>query len=774
MVTLNDLLHQQQPFTMRRWFVCTGLIVCLIGTTTGLFAQEKRALIVGINIYAAPSNAPSNPRGIIKDLKGAVNDARAMQAILINRFQFSPAQIDTLYDQQATREAIFNGLKKLLAASQANDHAVFFYAGHGSQVKNSLSSETDQKDETLVPADAWKPGSRDIRDKELAVLYNQFLDKGINLTVINDCCHSGSLSRGPQPLPVFRFTGDASYDAMDSTRPTPPETRPEGKFMILSAAQSDELAQEQPSPDQLSHGAFTLALSLALEQLGPNASSIQLFTAARAILKSNGKKQEPVLGATLGRQEKTLFGMSKGDVPDFTQLAVMDDPFNPMTRKKVFLQGGFAVGIRKGNELMKRNGADTLVYLIVDSVYGPNKSHARLEKGDLKNLKAGEYLTVTNWVSSQAPLLQIYAPPALPQKLLTDWIATGLHLKKSFGARWVTELDKADPEQTIYAEAGRVFLNTLGQRTTLDASAKAAAIQKSLSKERTLYFELPPTTELVEALRRQIDQRGNPNIQLVNDPSLAQYWLIGILDENNQLAYRLRQVGTAAKDSLGSLPLYSQSFPLIGQAEGNTSSNSAVIEAVAANLYEKAKNISKIRGWLQLAAPLPSKNDFPFQLVIRDKASGQVIEKDAYRMKQSIQFFLETEESKKIGSIPKRYVYLFIIDRDGKMTLIYPYGSDGNVDNQFPKYRDGQLVRSNPLRGGSVGGPIGTDNYMLLTTDEAIPNYTQVLNQEGVRSVKTSFALKSVLMIGLEGNTRSNSKTPANWSLTRRSMVCTH
>lgn len=758
---------------MKSRILSFALFASLLLNSLLLGAQERRALVVGINSYAAPAQVPVGPRGPIRDLKGAVNDARAMQAILINRFQFPPQQIETLFDQQATRDGILNALRKLLNQSQTNDVAVFFYAGHGSQVKNSLSKETDQKDETIVPADAWKPGTKDIRDKELAAIYNQFLDKGVNLTVINDCCHSGSLSRGPQPPPVYRFTADASYDAKDDSDPTPPETRTDKSFLIISAAQSDELAQEQPSPDQIAHGAFTLALTEALEQIGPNASTLKLFSTARAILKSNGKKQEPVLGGTRMRQEQTLFGLTKGEVPDVTQVAVMDDPSNPMSRRKVFLQGGFAVGLRKENELLKLDGKDTLAFLVVDSVYGPNRSHARLIKGDLKNLKAGEYLKVTNWISSTAPLLNVYIPPALGDKQLSEWVATGIQLKKTMGSNWMTELDKEAPEQSIYADGNGLHLNANGKRTTLGTSFSAASIQKNASKNQLTYFEIPPAQALVNAFSEEIKRRQNPNIQIVNDPALAQYWLVGIVDEKNQLAYRLRRADINPADSLGSLPLLTRAYSLPTASNGTIKTDGTSIAQITEALYEKAKAISKVRGWIQLAAPINESAEFPFSLVIRDRTNGQIIGADQYKMGQPIQLFLEANESARKSNMKKRYVYLFMIDRDGQMQLLYPSTTGGNVDNQFPRYRENELIRSSLLVGGKVMGPIGTDTYLLLATDEAIPNYTQVFSQEGVRSVSTPFALKAVLMTGMEGNTRSNTKTPTNWSLTRRSMICT-
>ena len=69
-----------------------------------------------------------------------------------------------------------------------------------------MSEEQDKLDEAIVPVDAAE-GAPYIRDKELAPLFDRILDNGVMLTIVFDCCHSGSLSRG-QPenvLPKCRY-----------------------------------------------------------------------------------------------------------------------------------------------------------------------------------------------------------------------------------------------------------------------------------------------------------------------------------------------------------------------------------------------------------------------------------------------------------------------------------------------------------------------------------------------------------------------------------------
>src|ERR1019366_3750643 len=75
------------------------------------------------------------------------------------------------------------------------DRVVIYYSGHGSQ-RLDLKSSKNQRDQTIVPADAWQ-GVKDIRDKELAPLVDTVgFDKQARLTAIYDSCNSGAMARG--------------------------------------------------------------------------------------------------------------------------------------------------------------------------------------------------------------------------------------------------------------------------------------------------------------------------------------------------------------------------------------------------------------------------------------------------------------------------------------------------------------------------------------------------------------------------------------------------
>ncbi len=146
----------------------------------------SRALVIGINIYKAVPN-----------LRGAVNDAQAMKQVLETRFGFDSGSITLLLNEEATRARVLSELEKLTRAG-ADERVVFFFAGHGSQVKDLDGDEKrgdpdDQKDETLITYDARTDGIADITDDELGALLGRIASP--NLTVISDTCHSGTNTR---------------------------------------------------------------------------------------------------------------------------------------------------------------------------------------------------------------------------------------------------------------------------------------------------------------------------------------------------------------------------------------------------------------------------------------------------------------------------------------------------------------------------------------------------------------------------------------------------
>jgi hypothetical protein len=154
----------------------------------------KKALLVGINRYPDPGN----------ELKGCVNDVRRMAEVLRNRYGFpGDGSLRTLTDARATTKAILDGLDWLTAGASPGDSLVFHYSGHGSQVPDRNGDETtDRLDEILCPYDLdW---DHPLTDDDLAAACAA-VPEGALLTVVLDCCHSGTGLRD------FAFSGNRHY-----------------------------------------------------------------------------------------------------------------------------------------------------------------------------------------------------------------------------------------------------------------------------------------------------------------------------------------------------------------------------------------------------------------------------------------------------------------------------------------------------------------------------------------------------------------------------------
>lgn len=176
----------------------------------------KKALLVGINRYPDPAN----------ELKGCVNDVHQMAETLKSRCGFpGGGNMRILTDARATTKAILDGLAWLTAGASPGDSLVFHYSGHGSQVPDLHSDETtDRLDEILCPYDLdW---DHPLTDDDLAAA-GVNVPQGALLTVILDCCHSGTGLRD------FALAGDL-HSMAGLTRPANPVfsgcTLPRGNF----------------------------------------------------------------------------------------------------------------------------------------------------------------------------------------------------------------------------------------------------------------------------------------------------------------------------------------------------------------------------------------------------------------------------------------------------------------------------------------------------------------------------------------------------------------
>ncbi|MBC7849943.1 MAG: caspase family protein [Chitinophagaceae bacterium] len=736
-----------------------ALLVLIIVCST-VHSQTKRAFVVGINSYSPPANTsiPLDNRLLFADLEGARNDATAFATVLTNRFHFPVSNIYYVFDRNATRDSLFIGLENLLSNSDTNDIAVFFYAGHGSQVKNSLSAEQDQKDETIVPADAWKRDGMDITDKELNKIFNRFIDKKVKLTVIFDCCHAGSLSRANNfNRSRSRSVAIAMDDRMDKSIVSAPEKRSGENFIILSAAQDNEFAVEQVDENNISHGSFTSALLKAINSHSIQTSAANIFTSTRAILKMNGKRQEPVIAGSLSRQQQPLFGTNKD--AESEKLLI---PLTLISRNRVELQAGFANGIQKNNELL--SAAPDSILLRVDTVLSLTKAIATVIKGDGSKLKGGELFEIVNWVSSGPIRLKIYTGTTdfsfADRSKLLDMLA---QLRKSLGNQWVNNPEKQDADVFIrFTKSGCILIDNKGQMEI--KGYNPASILKAIGR-RSVSVNVPLPSSANEHLSIQLQTKTG--IAIVDRPHDADYVLLGLIDKQQQLAYSFLRVDANATDSLSSMPTITKAIKLLNETKLEEFSNSLVLQV---------RKLAKIKGWLTLAGPIDSKQ-FPFHLELRNVKNGKRLDSAFAQLNDEAGLHLVLNANAKNLSIPAKYIYSFSLDRNGTITLIYPDPETGNVENKMPRYKGRSIEQDVLLRTFTIAEPVGTDTYFLIACDEPIQNYAILLNQEGTRNMFTSSPsnpIAELLNLGNEGESRGLKKTGNNWSLLKMSVQSRH
>jgi len=148
--------------------------------------MAKRAVLIGINRYQIPGS----------DLRGCVNDVKNLQEALTTYYGFSAQDVTSLTDLQATKKAMQSAIKKLITGGKKGDVLLLHYSGHGANVPDDNGDEADHRDEILCPTNLdWNDP---LRDDWLRKALNK-LRSGVSLTVIMDCCHSGTNTRAITP-----------------------------------------------------------------------------------------------------------------------------------------------------------------------------------------------------------------------------------------------------------------------------------------------------------------------------------------------------------------------------------------------------------------------------------------------------------------------------------------------------------------------------------------------------------------------------------------------
>lgn len=257
--------------------------------------MAKRAVLVGINRYAQPGS----------DLRGCVNDVHDVHGVLTELYGFAEQDITTLVDEQATQAAMQMAITDLVASGEPGDVLLLHYSGHGSHVRDVSGDEDDGRDEILCPHDmSW---DAPFLDDWLRTAFDKLVD-GANLTVIMDCCHSGSNTRALDPpdapvIPRYLPNPYLVVDGLDVDEPfaarsggssatsRSPRRTHDTDVHVVDLAESlitgcrDTQTSADARINGAFHGALTYHLVKAIRDLGPQASYRQIHARTVDLLR---------------------------------------------------------------------------------------------------------------------------------------------------------------------------------------------------------------------------------------------------------------------------------------------------------------------------------------------------------------------------------------------------------------------------------------------------------------------------------------------------------
>eukprot|EP00929_Paragymnodinium_shiwhaense_P070885 TRINITY_DN35999_c0_g1_i1.p1 TRINITY_DN35999_c0_g1~~TRINITY_DN35999_c0_g1_i1.p1 ORF type:complete len:525 (+),score=116.85 TRINITY_DN35999_c0_g1_i1:159-1577(+) len=258
---------------------------------------KKKALLVGVNYF-----------GTKAELGGCINDTHMWKELLQEVYGFEDREILMLTDDQdedskkPTLDSMRAALRWLVAGASPGDVLFFQFSGHGTQQKST--TEDDGYDEALCPCD-YRKGL--LVDDEVFDLVVRPLPSGVKLTIVLDCCHSGTAVDLP-----FIWDEGGSWEPVQGT------IYAEGDVQMFSGCM-DEQTSADVSFDGKRGGAMTLALTKALRE-DPNREYEPLLNRLHEILEERSMEQRPRLSSSqqfdaTGRQ----FSLVDGALPNMNE-----------------------------------------------------------------------------------------------------------------------------------------------------------------------------------------------------------------------------------------------------------------------------------------------------------------------------------------------------------------------------------------------------------------------------------------------------------------------
>ena len=368
-------------------------------------------------------------------LGGCVRDITKVYNFLTTRMGIKPQQIIKLTaslggaqpkedpSQWPTYTNMVNAFNEITAAAQAGDQLYIQYSGHGGRTTTMFPAIKGEGefDEGLVPLDIGKqddPTARYLRDAELYELLKRIVDKGIRLTVVFDCCHSGGATRdiggavkrgmagadsSPAPTDslvaplnelIAHWQGDGVGVARQVKSQTDWQFETKG-YTLFAACRASESAFEYPFDGRESNGALTYWLLDTLSNAGPNFTWKMVGDRVTAKVHSQFELQTPMIQ---GETDFRVFGHDR--LTTYYAVAVM--AVEP-GQNRVRLGAGAVHGISQGTQFAVYpvgttdfNDAETRLALVTVAQVNEVDSWAKITEGQAAAIDVGAQAVMLN------------------------------------------------------------------------------------------------------------------------------------------------------------------------------------------------------------------------------------------------------------------------------------------------------------------------------------------------------------------------------------------
>jgi len=325
------------------------------------------AVLIGINFYVKDS------------LKGCVRDVKNIKEYLKTRS--TPVNVVTFTasapedpnshhpaekpDSWPTFENVTSSLARITAEAKPGDFVYIHYSGHGTQTPGTSSeySDKDTGDLALVLFDDVV-GSRYLKGLDLAYLLNEMVKKGLFVTLVLDCCFSGSVVRHGDPTGAGIRAVDYDH-AIDAAYPQKLGMSPDHQvgssqrdarmlpkwlvdphgYTILTACGPHERAQELEFEGGERNGALSYFLVRALtplRKIGVEITHQSLYQHLRVKFHAHWPRQNPM---RYGNKNFSFFGKLLSE-PNMVSISV----FRTQENDCLCLEAGDAHGVYKDDE----------------------------------------------------------------------------------------------------------------------------------------------------------------------------------------------------------------------------------------------------------------------------------------------------------------------------------------------------------------------------------------------------------------------------------------